>query len=95
MGTDPNNPSSYLRITSIVVTNNNVLITWPVAPTSGNGAFLDYIVQWGTNMSTGVTNTLSPVIAIGPGGPSKTNYLDVGGATNFPTRFYRIWGFID
>lgn len=96
MGTDPNDANSRFRVISIVRTNNDVRITWTVAPKSGNGLFLDYYVQWGTNLLTGVTNNLSPVIAIGPGfSASTTNYLDVGGATNRPARFYRIRGFID
>jgi len=96
MGTDPNDANSFLRITSIVVTNStDVLITWAIAPTSGNGLFLEYIVQSGTNLLTGVTNNLSPPIFVGPGAGSTTNYLDVGGATNVPPRFYRIRGRID
>ena len=96
MGTDPNDPNSYFHITSIVRTNNDVRITWTIAPTSGNGLYLDYFVQWGTNLLTGITNNLQPIVAIGPGVTSSTtNFLDVGGATNKPARFYRISGFID
>ena len=97
MGTDPNDANSRFRIISIVRTNNDVRITWTVAPKSGNGVyFLDYIVQFGTNLLTGVTNNLSPVIFVGPGFVgTTTNYTDVGGATNRPARFYRIWGFPD
>lgn len=84
-----------LTAARLVVTNNNVLITWPIAPTSGNGSFLSYTVQFGTNLATGVTNNLA-FIPIGPGTPpATTNYLDVGGATNLPARFYRVLGFID
>ena len=95
MGTDPNDLNSSFRIISIARTNNDVRITWTVAPTSGNGLFLSYNVQFGTNLLTGVTNNLAQ-INVGPGfAGTTTNFLDVGGATNQPTRFYRIEGFID
>jgi T5SS/PEP-CTERM-associated repeat protein len=90
--TDPHDPTDYLHISSIVVTNNNdVLITWPVGTFFGIG--IAYRVQSGSNLVTGVTNNLSPFIFGGTA--STTNYLDVGGATNVPARFYRIRGLID
>jgi len=33
---------------------------------------------------------LSPVISVPGLGESTTNYLDVGGATNTPSRYYRV-----
>jgi hypothetical protein len=85
-GTDPTNSSSALRITSVVATGNNVMINWTTgigvtdalqaAPGTGGGGY-------NTNGFTAifiVTNTLS----------SSTNFLDVGAATNFPSRYYRV-----
>jgi len=91
--TDPNDPADYLHISSIVVTNNDqdVLITWPVGSFFGIG--IAYRVLTDTNLDSGVTNNLSPFIF--GGSASSTNYLDVGGATNFPARFYRVKGLID
>ena len=92
MGTDPNDPSSYFHISSIIVTNQNVLITWPSATMTGNGLSIEYYIQWGTNMTTGITNSLGFVF-VPHGTPiTSTNYLDVGGATNRPPRFYRVLG---
>jgi T5SS/PEP-CTERM-associated repeat protein len=89
--TDPHDATKYLHITSIVRTNNDIRITWPTEEFYGLGIF--YRVLSGTNLLTGVTNNLSPNI-LGPFG-SSTNYLDVGGATNSPRRFYRVLGNID
>jgi hypothetical protein len=88
-GTDPLNPNSCFRITSIINTNTDILITWTTV--AGHG----YVVQ--TNalpVSGSFTNNfadLSPVISVsGSKGESTTNYLQVGGATNGPSMFYRI-----
>ena len=85
-GTDPNDPNSIFRITSVLRTNTNFLITWTMGPGktnalqstagAGNGS---YQTNNFTDLFT-VTNTVGTV----------TNYLDVGGATNFPARYYRV-----
>ena len=44
--------------------------------------------------SDGFSNNLAEITSpmIGPGlGAVTTNYLDIGGATNAPSRFYRIY----
>ena len=33
---------------------------------------------------------LSPLVILPGSGPATTNYLDTGGATNIPSRYYRI-----
>jgi hypothetical protein len=53
---------------------------------------LEYYVLWGTNMTAGVTNALGFVFVPSGTPITSTNFLDVGGATNRPTRFYRILG---
>ena len=92
MGTDPFDPNSYFHISSIIVTNKDVLITWPTATMTGDGLSIEYYVQWGTNITTGVTNQLAFVFVFRGTPITSTNYLDVGGATNRPARFYRILG---
>jgi hypothetical protein len=92
MGTDPNDANSYLRITSIITTNQDVLISWSTAATTGYGEGIEYRVLWGTNLTTGVTNLLAFVFHDRTTSAGVTNYLDVGGATNHPARFYRIRG---
>ena len=78
-----------LRITSILRTNaTDILITW----TTIGG--LKYALQTNDpSVGGGFTNNfvdLSPVIQMPGSSVSTTNYLDVGGATNRLSRYYRI-----
>ncbi|MGD0059825.1 MAG: hypothetical protein ABSD58_10440 [Verrucomicrobiia bacterium] len=85
-GVDPTNPAAAFRITSIVPTGNNLLVTWIMGPnrtnalqaSAGNGSG-----EYNTNGFVdifAVTNTIGTV----------TNYLDAGAATNLPSRYYRV-----
>ncbi len=83
--TDPTNSVSYLHVTSIVTTGNDVRVTWMAGPGSTNAlqcsqgdASGSYSVNYTTLFT--VTNTVG----------TATNYLDVGGTTNVPSRFYRV-----
>ena len=76
-------------ITSIGIGgSNNVRIAWP---TSGGES---YVVQAtagdGGSFSTNNFIDISPQIPAPPAATSRTNYLDVGAATNFPARYYRV-----
>jgi hypothetical protein len=78
-----------IQIASITVSSNNVRITW--TPYGG----MTNVVQVtkggpGGSYSNNFTN-LSPMIFVGGTGPFTTNYVDVGGATNRPARYYRVW----
>jgi len=77
-----------VRINSIVLQGNNVLLTW--ATVGG----LTNIVQATNGKSGGGYSTnfvaLSPQIIPTGTGVTTTNYLDVGGATNKPSRYYRV-----
>ena len=85
-GTDPN--VNDFHITAITREGNDIRISWAtvggttnrVVVTSGavNGSF-----------TTNFTNLSSPIIIPGTGG-TTTNYLDIGGATNAPSRYYRV-----
>jgi hypothetical protein len=87
-GTDPTNPASVFRITSVVRTNNNMRITWTTVGGHTNRVYVD---TGATNGSyDGVFGNLSPFIIIPGTNASTTNYIDVGGATNVPARYYRI-----
>ncbi len=85
-GTDPTNSASMFRITSVIRTNNDVRITWRMG--SGKTNALQRTAgepdgSYSTNNFTDiftVTNTVGTV----------TNYLDIGAAINFPSRFYRV-----
>jgi len=76
-------PSGGFQITSIVRNTADVSITW--VPVGGG----NYFVQAGNGGTSGYSTNILQDIA-GPFGPSITNYLDTGGATNIPTRYYRI-----
>jgi PKD repeat protein len=90
-GSDPNNSSSGLHIISVAPQHNgDVLITWrtvggytnAVQATTGDAS-----VGYNTNF---VDITTSPHIIVSGSGDVTTNYTDGGGATNVPSRFYRV-----
>ena len=75
-------------ITSVAKEGNNIRITWQTSPGTTN------IVQVGNgpvngNYSSTFTDLSSP-LAITGSGIVSTNYVDVGGATNTPARYYRV-----
>jgi len=85
-GTDPTNSASSFRIASMVITGNDLRIAWTTGP-GKTDALQRTAGDVGGNYSTNnfvnifiVTNTVG----------TTTNYLDVGGATNFPVRYYRV-----
>jgi pectin methylesterase-like acyl-CoA thioesterase/PKD repeat protein len=89
-GTDPNSSASALRITSAVKQGNNVVITWA---TAGGHTNVVQAAAGGANGSFTTNNFVdiaaSTTIVAGTG-DATTNYTDVAGATNAPTRFYRV-----
>jgi PKD repeat protein len=100
-GFNPTNPSSYLHIISIATTNStdvNVIYlgangdgTWSpgiasrtnVLEFTAGAANGDYLTNFA---SANVTNILSG----GTGTGTVTNMVDAGGATNAPSRYYRV-----
>ena len=87
-GINPTNPASAFRIISAVSQGNDVLITWTTAgahtnavqATTGDGS---------GGYSTNFTDISNPIIISGSG-DATTNYMDAGGATNSPSRYYRV-----
>jgi hypothetical protein len=83
-GTDPNDSASYFHITSLVRTNgHDVGVTWMTGTGKTNALQATAGGSYATNNFTDiftVTNTVG----------STTNYLDTGGATNIPARYYRV-----
>jgi uncharacterized repeat protein (TIGR03803 family) len=78
-----------LRITDIRIITNDVLITWT---TTGIFPQTDFVQVNRGDTNGGYTSDfidLSPDYVL-PAGTTTTNYLDVGGATNFPSRYYRV-----
>ncbi len=82
-GTDPWDPLSRLAITRITLADEDVRVAWTAAESR------HYQLLSGTNVWAGITNVVSPLISIPPGGPSETNYLHRGGAAPWE-RFYRV-----
>ena len=82
-GTDPNNSASAFRITGVVRTNNDFLITWMTGIGRTNAL-------QATNGDGYSTNNFADIFTVTNALGTVTNYLDIGGATNKPSRFYRI-----
>jgi hypothetical protein len=85
-GTDPTNSTSAFRITSVVQTNNDVVVTWTSGPGKTNALQKTAGAGDGSYQTNGFTDIFTVTNAIGP----TTNYVDIGAATNYPTRYYRI-----
>jgi hypothetical protein len=84
---NPPPTSGVFQITSVVAQGQDALITWQTVGGETN------VVQAAAGASGGHSTNfidISPMI-VGRGGDlTTTNYLDIGGATNFPARRYRI-----
>jgi hypothetical protein len=78
-------PSSF-RITSIVKSNNDILINW----TSGIGQTNALQATAGTANGSYSTNNFANIFSVTNTVTTSTNYTDVGGATNVPARYYRV-----
>jgi hypothetical protein len=79
-GTDPTNNASAFRIISVVPVGNNMRVTWQMGAGKTNALqAANKLTGNFADIST-VTNTTGSV----------TNYLDLGGATNRPSRYYRV-----
>ena len=100
-GFNPMNSAAYLHIISIVKTGNDISVTYLGA--NGDNTWSPGIASrtnvlefttgtangsYSTNnfASTGLTNILSGGTGVG----MVTNMVDIGGATNKPSRYYRV-----
>jgi hypothetical protein len=85
VGLDPTNPASVFRITSLVRQGNNIAVSWQAGGGRTN------LVQTATSMvGSNNFNDSSPAFILPGSGDVFTNWVDTGGATNSPTRFYRV-----
>lgn len=83
-GTDPNSAGSSLHIISVAPQGVDMSITW----VAGGGR--TNVVQTTTgDYNTDFVDLSGPIVLSGSGDVTN-NYLDGGGATNNPSRFYRI-----
>ncbi len=85
-GTDPTNSASVLRITSIAVQGTNVLISWTTAAGKTNALQATSGNPGGGYATNGFADIFGVTNTVG----TTTNYLDVGGATSVPARYYRV-----
>ena len=85
-GTDPTNSASHFHITSVVNTGSDVLVSWMMGPGKTNA------LQWtaGTGDGSYQTNGFTDLFIVTNTVGFTTNHLDVGGATNTPSRYYRV-----
>jgi hypothetical protein len=101
-GFDPTNRSAYVHVTAISKTNSGTDVRVDYLGASGNTIappnyssrtnVLEFTTGTGGSYnsnnfaSTGQTNILSGGIGFG----TLTNMVDPGGATNTPSRYYRV-----
>ena len=88
-GTDPMDTNSTpFRLTPVMRQGNDILIRW----TTQGGTTNRVQVAPGFTSGSDSNNFTSLSPAITPAGSylASTNYLDIGGATNMPARYYRV-----
>jgi len=85
-GTDPTNSASAFRITSVLQTNNDIRITWTMGPGKTNALQSTAGAADGSYQTNSFTDLFTVTNTIG----NVTNYLDAGGATNKPSRYFRV-----
>ena len=84
VGTSPTNSVSSFHILSVAPKGNDMLVTW-----MGGGGHTN-VVQAATNLVNSNYFNISPNITLAGSGDIITNYLEAGGATNSPGRYYRV-----
>jgi uncharacterized repeat protein (TIGR03803 family) len=85
-GTDPTNSVSAFRIVSILPNGIDLLVTW----TTGVGRTNALQATAGDASGSYNTNGFADIFTVTNTVGTSTNYLDVGAATNVPSRFYRV-----
>jgi pectate lyase len=87
-GLNPTNPASTFRIISAERQGSDVAITWTTAGAHTN-AVQATTGDGNGGYTTNFADISGPVIITG-NGDAATNYTDAGGATNSPSRYYRV-----
>jgi hypothetical protein len=88
LGLNPTNPASVFRILSVVPQSNDVVIIWATG-----GGPTNVVQATGGDVNGGYSTNFTDIsgpIAIPGSGDTTNNYRDTGGATNNPSRYYRI-----
>lgn len=89
-GTDPNDPGSALRIISTTTAANDITVTWITVGGHTNIVQATAGDVGGSYSTNGFADIPASQTIVSGSGDTTTNYVDVGGATNTPSRFYRI-----
>jgi hypothetical protein len=84
-GLDPTNPASVFRVASLIRLGKDLSIVWQAGGGRTNAVQASDSLGGGGNF-----NDIGPALMLPGSGDVITNYLDVGGATNSPSRFYRV-----
>ncbi len=84
-GLNPTNPASVFKIISTTRNTTDVVIVWKTAGGHTNIVQATGSVGYPTNFID-----ISDLIIIPGSGDATTNYVDGGGATNTPSRYYRV-----
>lgn len=84
-GTDPTNSASAFRITNIVSTGADLLVTWRMGCSKTNSLQVTSGDALG-NIDTNYTDLYIVTNTVG----TLTNYLDEGAVTNGSSRYYRV-----
>jgi autotransporter-associated beta strand protein len=87
-GLNPTDSHSALRIISVMPEGNDIAITWTTAGVRTNAVQATIGVGSGS-YSMNFTD-ISAQIILPVSGDATANYVDVGGATNVPSRYYRV-----
>jgi len=84
---NPPPPPGIFAVTNIVVQGTNTFLTWNTI-----GGETNVVQAAGGNFGASSNNfsDISPNIIASGGDLTNASYLDVGGATNFQARFYRV-----
>ena len=87
-GLNPTNPASLFKIISTVRNSTDVVIVWKTAGLRTN-AVQATVGNANGRYSTNFVDISGPIIIPGTG-DATTNYVDGSGATNTPSRYYRV-----
>lgn len=90
MDTDPYDPHDPFRVIAIGRETNNIRVTWQYVPPPGSD--YQHCVVEASPTVTGTWNNISGTITLPPDYfiTATTNFVETGGATNKPARFYRV-----
>ena len=87
-GMNPTNGASLFGILSTVQNTTDVVITWQTA--GGRTNVVQVTAGDGDgSYATNFSDLSEPIVIVGTG-DQASNYVDVGGVTNVPARYYRI-----